>query len=442
MSTKQVGSCRIALFAVMIALGCGGSVLSGVGDGERPSVVVITLDQIVHPVSADYVVRGIHHANQIKADAVLIQLDTPGGLEQSMRDIVSAIIESGVPVITYVTPSGGRAASAGLFILIAGDVAVMAPGTHTGAAHPDILGGTQVSKTMEEKIRNDAAAYIRSIADKRQRNAKLAEEGVRESKSYTEKEALEGKLIDAVANTPRDIFAMFDGKTVRRFNDTTSLLHLANASTEPYSMTSRERFFSHILDPNIAFILAALGVLGLYIEFTHPGMIAPGVVGAIALVLALFAFHLLPINYTGVILIVLALVLFILEANVTSHGVLAAGGVVALVIGAVILVESPWPEGRIRLSTALGVALPLGVITVVLLRLAIAAQRSKAVTGSEGMIGAVGRAQTDIDPEGKALVHGEIWNARAEQEIPQGSRIRVRAIEGLTLLVEAKSDSD
>lgn len=442
MTTKLARRSRVAGFAAMIALGLGGGLLAGAGDQEAPRVVVLKLDQIVHPLSAEYVVRGIQHANQINADAILIQLDTPGGLEKSMRDVVGEIIKSGVPVITYVAPSGGRAASAGFFILLAGDIAVMAPGTHTGAAHPVILGGAQVSKTMEEKIRNDAAAYIRSIADKRQRNAKLAEEGVRESKSYTEKEALEGKLIDAVANTPRDIFAMFDGKTVRRFNDTTSLLHLANASTEPYSMTSRERFFSHILDPNIAFILAALGVLGLYIEFTHPGMIAPGVFGAIALVLALFAFHLLPINYTGVILIVLALVLFILEANIMSHGVLAVGGILALVIGALILIESPWPEARIHLSTALAVAVPLAVITVLLLRLAIAAQRSKAVTGMEGMVGAAGRAQTDIDPEGKVLVHGELWSARARDKIPANSRVQVRAMDGLTLLVEVKRDSE
>lgn len=418
-----------------------GAVPLRVRAATQPVVVVVNLDQMVQPVSAEYVVRGIRYANESGADAVLLELNTPGGLEKSMHEIVRAIIDSGVPVITYVMPSGGRAASAGFFILLAGDVAVMAPGTHAGAAHPVILGGAEISKTMETKIVNDAAAHIRSIADKRQRNSKLAEEGVLQSKSYTEKEALEGRLIDLVANTPRDIFAKLDGATIKRFNDTTTVLRVADARMEPYVMTPRERFFSRILDPNIAFILAAIGVLGLYIEFTHPGMIAPGVVGAIALVLALFAFHLLPINYTGVILIVLALALFVLEANVTSHGVLAGGGVVAMVIGALILVQSPWPEARIRLSTALGVALPLALITVILLRLALAAQRRKAVTGEAGMVDSIGVAQTDLNPEGKVLVRGEIWDARAQATIAKGTRVRVRGIDGLTLLVETKSDS-
>ncbi len=428
----------LALAVAFLVSGVG---LPGVRAESRPVVVVVKLDQIVHPVSADYVARGIRHANQIHAAAVLLDLDTPGGLESSTREIVQAIIDSGVPVIGYVAPSGSRAASAGFFILLAADVAVMAPGTHTGAAHPVVLSGAQISKTMEEKMRNDAAAYIRSIADERGRNAKLAEEGVRESKSYTEKEALEGKLIDAIANTPGDIFAKFDGQAIKRFNGTTSELHLADAMMEPYEMSRREEFFSRILDPNIAFLLAALGVLGIYIEFTHPGMIVPGVVGAIALVLALFAFHLLPINYVGVILIVLALALFILEANITSHGVLAAGGVVAMVIGALILVDSPWPGARIRLSTALGVTLPLAVITVILLRYALAAQRSKTVTGQQGMVDAPGVAQTDLDPQGKVLVRGELWDARATATILKGTRVRVRALEGLMLLVEAERDS-
>jgi len=419
-----------------------GGLAPGAGAPEtRPRVVVLTLDQMVHQVSAEYIIRGIKLANDTQADAVLLEMDTPGGLSNSMRAIIQAIFDSRVPVITYVAPSGSSAASAGFFILLAGDVAVMAPGTTSGAAHPVVIGGVQIGKTMEEKIENDAASYIRSIADKRGRNSKLAEEGVRQSRSFTEKEALEGSLIDAIAPSPQEVLAKFDGKTVKRVNDTTVVLHLANAILDPRPMTRRELLFSWIADPNIAFLLGAAGVACIYIEFTHPGLIAPGVVGAVSLVLALYAFNLLPINILGVLLILLAIGLFILEANVTSHGALAAGGIVAMVIGALILVDSPWPEARIRLSTALSVTLPLAAVIIILMRFALAAQRRKVVTGEAGMIDAVGVAQTDLDPEGKVMVRGEVWDARAQGKILKGTRVRVRGLDGLTLLVETKPDS-
>jgi membrane-bound serine protease (ClpP class) len=403
---------------------------------EQPRVVVIRLDMMIHQVSAEYVVRGIRYANEENADAVLLELNTPGGLMTSMREIIQAIFDSRVPVITYVAPSGGSAASAGFFILLSGDLAVMAPGTNTGAAHPVVLGGTDVGKTMGEKIENDAAAYIRSIAQKRGRNVVLAEEAVRKSSSFTDKEALDNRLIDAIASSPAEIFAKYDGKTIQRFNDTTTTLHLANAVIQPYSMTKLEAFLAWVANPNIAFILGALGVACLYIEFTHPGMVAPGVVGAISLVLALYAFNLLPINYAGALLILTALVLFALEAKLTSHGVLAAGGIVAMVLGALILIKSPWPEARIHLSTALSVALPLGFITIILVRYAVAAKLRKVVTGEQGMIGALGVAQSDLAPAGKIWIHGELWEARAAETIPQGTRVRVREMEGLTLVVE------
>ena len=442
MKTESSFTCRALVFSFILAFFIGGSGAPGARAEGRPVVVVVKLDQMVHHVSAGYVVRGIQHANDINAEAVLLELDTPGGLQNSMRSIIQSIFDSRVPVITYVTPSGGGAASAGFFILLAGDVAVMAPGTTTGAAHPVVIGGVNIGKTMETKIENDAAAYIRSIADKRGRNSKEAEQGVRESRSFTEKEALEDRLIDAVAATPQDIFTQFDGRAVRRIDDTETTLHLAGAVTEPFTMGSRERFFAWIADPNIAFLLGAIGLACLYIEFTHPGLIAPGVVGAVMVVMAMYAFNLLPINTLGVLLIILALVLFVLEANVTSHGALAAGGVVAMVIGAMILVDSPFPEARIRLSTALSVTLPLAIITVILLRFAIAAQRSKSVTGRQGMIDATGVAQTDLDPDGKVLVRGEIWDARSSQTIPKGTRIRVQSLDGLTLLVETRPESD
>lgn len=429
------------VFILGMALTAGGLALGRAAPAAPRRVVVLNLDRMVHQVSADYVIRGIRQANETQADAVLLELNTPGGLSNSMREIIQAILDSRVPVITYVAPSGGGAASAGFFILLAGDAVVMAPGTTTGAAHPVVIGGIEIGKTMEAKIENDAAAYIRSLADKRGRNSKLAEEGVRQSRSFTEKEALDGNLIDAIVATPEEILTKLDGKTVKRVNDTTVTLHLAGATLDPVPMGRRERLFAWIADPNIAFLLGALGLACLYLEFTHPGLIAPGVVGAVALILALYAFNLLPINILGVLLILLAIGLFILEANVTSHGVLAAGGVVAMVIGALILVDSPWPEARIRLSTALSVTLPLAAVVIILMRFALVAQRRKAVTGEAGMIDALGVARTDLDPEGKVMVRGEIWDARAQGKILKGTRVRVRGFDGLTLLVETKSDS-
>jgi membrane-bound serine protease (ClpP class) len=428
------------LLILALAVASGGAPLGRPAEA-RPRVVVLTLDEMIHQVSAEYLIRGIKLANETQADAVLIEMDTPGGLDKSMRDIIRSIFDSRVPVITYVAPSGARAASAGFFILLAGDAAVMAPGTTTGAAHPVVIGGVKIGKTMEEKIENDAASYMRSIADKRGRNAKLAEEGVRQSRSFTEKEALDNHLIDAIAATPQEVFAQLDGRTLKRVNDTSITLHLAGAVLVPHLMTRRERLFSWIADPNIAFLLGALGVACLYVEFTHPGLIAPGVVGAVSIVLALFAFNLLPINALGVVLILLALVLFALEVKITSHGALAAGGIVAMVIGALILVNSPWPEARIRLSTALGVTLPLAAITIILLRLVVAAKRRKEVAGEAAMIDATGVAQTDLDPLGKVLIRGEIWDAHATTKIPRGSRIRVRKIAGLTLEVEPVAES-
>ena len=406
----------------------------------RPTVVEINMNHMIQPVSAEYMLRGIRHANEINAAAVLIVLSTPGGLEKSLREMIKGMIESEAPVIVYVSPSGSRAASAGFFLLLAADVAVMAPGTNTGAAHPVLLGGQKIPEVMEKKIVNDTSAYIRSIASKRGRNVELAEEGVRESRSFTEKEALEGNLIDAVASSAEEIFEELDGKTIQRFDNGTTVMQVAGARVELYSMTRRERVLSRIVEPNIAFLLAALGVIGLYIEFTHPGLILPGVAGAISLVLALFAFNLLPINGTGVLLLVLAVVLFVLEAQIASHGILAAGGVISMIIGALILIDSPLPGAQIHLATALGVAIPMGIITVILLRAVLAAHRRKALTGDAGMIDARGVTQTELSLQGTVFVRGEIWNARSRGKIPKGASIRVKSMDGLTLVVEPLED--
>jgi membrane-bound serine protease (ClpP class) len=430
---------RTPLLAAAVCL----AAIPALAGGARPVVVEINLDGIVEPISAEYVEHGIAYANRIQANAILLELSTPGGLETSMRGIIQAILSSRVPVITYVYPSGSRAASAGFFILLSGDVAVMAPGTNTGAAHPVLMSGADVGKTEAAKIENDAAAYIRTIAQQRGRNVGLAEAGVRESKSYTDEEALHGHLIDAIAAAPADIFKEFDGRTTKHVNGSTATLHLSDARIEIYPMSSRQHFLSHLADPNLAFILGAIGAILLYLEFTHPGMVLPGIAGAILIVLALLGFELLPINYVGAILIILALVLFALEAHVTSHGLLAAGGIAAMLFGSLILIKSPWPGAHIHLGVSLGVTLPLAVITTVLLRAAILAKRQKSVTGAEGLLNEVGVARTDLLPLGKISVHGEIWDARAAVEkVPAGKAVRVRGVEGLTLVVEPVKESD
>jgi membrane-bound serine protease (ClpP class) len=406
-----------------------------------PTVVQINLDDIVHPVSADYVKDGLNHAKDINARAVVLRLDTPGGLIDSMRDIVEAILASPVPVVTWVGPVGSRAASAGFFILLAGDVAVMAPGTNTGAAHPVSGTGGQIDPVMETKIVNDATAYLRSYTARRGRNATLAEKGVTQSQSFTAEEALKENLVDAVIPDVQHIIEQYDGKQVRRINEQVTTLDLRGATVAVFEMTTRQRILSRVLDPNLAFILALLGLIGMYVEITHTGMILPGVVGAISLVLALFAFNLLPVNWAGVALILLAITLFVLEATVTSHGILALGGIVAMIAGALMLVQGPIPQLRIQLSTALAVTIPVAIITVFLVRLVYLSHQKKSIVGAEGMIGKEGVAKSDINPEGRVLVHGEYWNAQSEKPIPAGSRVRVRRVHGLKVEVEQMKET-
>jgi membrane-bound serine protease (ClpP class) len=404
--------------------------------GGRPVVVQIDLNDIVHPVSAAYVADGLKHAKDIGARAVILRLDTPGGLVDSMRSIVESILSSSVPVITWVGPNGTRAASAGFFILLAGDVAVMAPGTNTGAAHPVTATGQKIEDVMEKKIISDATAYIRSYTTKRNRNAQMAELGITESRSFTGDEALKDNLIDAVISDPQGIIEQYHGKEIRRFDGRPVTLDLRGATIERFEMTDRQKILSHVLDPNLALILALVGLVGLYLEVTHPGLIAPGVLGAICLILALYAFNMLPVSWAGALLILLAIVLFVLEATVTSHGILAIGGIIAMIAGGLMLVEGPIPQLRVRLSTTIGVALPFALITVVLVRLVYLSHRRKSIVGEEGMIGQVGVAKTDVHEEGKVLVRGEWWNASADRPIPAGAHVRVIKAHGLKIEVE------
>jgi membrane-bound serine protease (ClpP class) len=400
-----------------------------------PKAIAVNVDGVVHPVTTEIVGSAIALAKRENATILILRLNTPGGLMDAMRDTIAEIVSSPIPVVTYVAPSGVRSASAGFFLLEAGDVAAMAPGTNTGAAHPVAMGG-EMDAVMKEKVENDAAAYMRSICAKRGRNSAVAESAVRESKSFTETEALSQHLIDLIAPNDRALLQALDGRTVKRFDGSTATLHTAGAEIEEYEPSLRQIFVSAIADPNIALIILVIGALCIYIEFTSPGMIAPGVIGAIMVLLGLSALSVLPIDWLGAGLLLLAFTLFALEAKFTSHGVLAVGGAVSMVLGALMLIDSPLPEMRIHWTTAIGLALPFSAITVFLLSLAVRARRNKVETGAEGMIGQLGSAVTELSPEGKVFVHGEYWDAVSSRPAPAGVRVKVTAIDKLKLRVE------
>ncbi len=406
------------------------------GIASASSVIKIRLDDTIQPISDEYIGRAIEQARQTNADAVLIELSTPGGLVDSTRSIVEKMLASPVPVIVYVAPAGARAASAGFFILEAADVAAMAPGTNTGAAHPVNLGGEKMDDVMKQKVENDAAAFMRSFVGPRGRNVALAESAVRESKSWTDKEALDNHLIDYIASDQNDLFKQMDGKPIKRFDGKTVTLHLIGAQVVDLQMTVKQRILDFLLDPNIAFIVLAIGALALYAEFNHPGAIVPGVVGIVFILLALFALNLLPTRYAAFTLIMAAFVMFALEAKFATHGILGIAGIALMTIGGLLLVDGPIPEMRVKLWTALSVSVPLGVITVFLMSIALKARRNKVVTGQQGMIGTVGEARTDIDPEGKVFVLGELWNAHAPARVQMGEQVVVRKVDGLELEVE------
>ncbi|HET8549681.1 MAG TPA: nodulation protein NfeD [Bryobacteraceae bacterium] len=399
-----------------------------------PAVIAVSVDSIVHPVTVQIIENAMRQADRERAGFMLIRLNTPGGLMDATRRITAKLIASPVPVVTFVTPSGGRAASAGFFILEAGDIAAMAAGTNAGAASPVLL-GQQMDPVMRTKVENDASAALRTVVMKRGRNAELAEKAVREAKSFTETEALTARLIDIVARDENDLLAQLNGREVTRFDGRRQRLETQGARVIDYELRLRERIISAIADPNIAFLLLILGLLGIYTEFTNPGLIAPGVIGGIAFVLALSALSVLPVHWTGVVLLVLALALFILEAKFTSHGILGIGGAVAMVLGATLLVEGP-PEVRIRLSIALAVSVPFAAVTVFLATIAFRARENKVITGREGLIDAIGVARTALAPGGKIFVQGEYWDAVATRPVEAGARVRVTGIDGLRLRVE------
>ncbi len=367
--------------------------------GSPAEVLKIVVNDAIHPITEEYIGRALAEAERNKDQALLIELNTPGGLLESTRHIIEKILASPVPVIIYVTPGGSRAASAGFFILESADVAAMAPGTNTGAAHPVTLGGGKVDDVMKEKMENDAAALMRSVVAKRGRNVEVAESTVRQSKSFTEQEALSQKLIDYVAGSEQDLLRQMQGKTVKRFDGKAVTLSLAGEAIRPFDMTLKQRILAYIMDPNIAFILLAIGGLALYAEFNHPGAVVPGTVGVVFILLAVFALNLLPVRFAAVVLILSSFALFALEAKFAAHGVLAIGGIVTMVLGGLLLVDAPIPEMRVHLLTALAVSIPLGGITVFLMSIALKARANKVVTGAQGMVGANGNCPIGTFPE-------------------------------------------
>jgi membrane-bound serine protease (ClpP class) len=406
---------------------------------ESPTAIVAELDGIIHPIASEYIGEAITQADVSGVDVVVIVLRTPGGLVDSTRDIVSRMIASRAPVVVFVGPSGARAASAGFILTIAADVAVMAPGTHIGAAHPVSGPGQPTDTTTATKAAEDVAAYVRSLAEPRKRNVELASEAVLKSRAFTDSEALGASppLIDFVAQDVPELLRILDGRTVRRFDGRTVVVRTANAVIRTLEMSRRQQFLSAIAHPQIAYLLLTLGILGLTVELWNPGAIVPGVAGGVCLLLAFFALQVLPVNTTGVLLVGLGLGLLLLELKVPSFGALGIGGTASLVIGSVMMTRSV-PGVSVPLRVVVPMALSVAGISLFLGRLAIQAQRQPPVTGADALIGLPGRARTPLAPgvAGQIDVRGEIWRAESAVSLHAGDPVTVMAVNGLTLLVE------
>jgi membrane-bound serine protease (ClpP class) len=401
------------------------------------NVPVVKANDVINPIMAEFIIKNIEKAEKNQAELIIIQLDTPGGFDTSMRDIVKKISSSTIPVVVYVAPTGSRAASAGVFILLSAHIAAMAPGTNIGAAHPVAI-GEGMDETVAKKAENDAAAYIKSLAEKRGRNAEWAEKAVRESVSITENEALDLKVIDIVE---KDVYSLL--KTINGWTIETSAgnktLNTDDAVVEYIEMGLRHKILSLIGNPNVAYMLMLLGFYGIFFELTNPGSIFPGVLGALFLILAFYSFQTLPVNYAGLLLIILAIVLFILEIKITSYGLLTVGGLISLTLGSIMLFDSPFPFQRVSLE----VIIPAVVLTTIFFALTVAlviqAHRSRPTTGAEGLIGLEGQVKGNIDnSDGSVFVHGEIWKALSNEVIKKGEKVLVEKVDGLKLKVKKK----
>jgi membrane-bound serine protease (ClpP class) len=423
----------VAALALLLALA------PEVRAGQR--VVILTLSDSIQPASLRYLKRGLEVADSSGAAVTIVELDTPGGLLTSLRQMTTEITGARRPVVVYVTPAGAQAASAGFFLLMAADVAAMAPGTNAGAAHPVGAEGAELAKTIAEKITNDAAALIRSLATQRGRSPEWAEKAVRESASYTEREALEKKLIDVVANDRGELLKWLDGRTIKRFDERPEKLDTSAPEVVVVGPNAGDKLLSVIAHPNVAYLLLLLGLVGIYFELSHPGVILPGVLGGVAILLALFALSVLPVNYVGVLLILLGIGFFILEVKVASYGLLTVAGLVSFIFGSLMLVRSPFPALRVGLAIVLPTAVAVAFVVMFLLARVLRSHRRPPVTGAEGLVGEVGDVSLALDPVGKVFVHGEYWNAYARTPIPAGARVRVVRIDGKNLEVEPAGDS-
>ena len=417
-----------ATFAVIVTLLCSIPLPA--------RVLQVDVDGIISPVTSHIIASALTQARSEHADALLIRLSTPGGLMDATRDIVQQIFSSPIPVIVWTGPSGARAASAGFFLLEAGDVAAMAPGTNTGASHPVLSSGNAMDPVMKSKLENDAAALMRTITLHRARNQQAAEKTVRESSSYTDTEALDQHLIDLIAADPAALIHQLEGREITRFNGARQTLRFTDPRIDVYRPSFRERLLNAIADPNIALLILVLGVLGIYLEFSSPGLVAPGVGGAILVLLGLTALAMFPLDWLGGALMILGFSFFILEAKFATHGVLTTGGAIALAFGAMMLVDTNVPELRVRWTTAIGLAVPFALITSFLFSIAVRARRNKVVTGMEGMLGLTAIAVGELNPNGTVLVRGEYWSAQASTRVSASDVVRITGIDGLTLHVQ------
>jgi membrane-bound serine protease (ClpP class) len=399
----------------------------------------VAVKDIIHGVSARHIIRTIDKAAEVDAELVLIELGTPGGLYESTRDIIEAILASERPVVVYVAPAGAHAASAGFLITIAADVAAMAPGTNTGAATPVSGTGQQIEETLAKKIQSDAAAYTRSIAERRSRPPEIAEKAVTEAKSWTAQEALDAGLIDYIASSEGELLSKLEEKAIRRIDGSEVAVSTRAASVELQEMSTKDRILSVVANPNVAILLALIGFAALYLEFSNPGMVVPGVIGAISLLLAAFAFEILPVTAVGMLLLLVGFGLLVAEAFTPSFGALGVGGAISILFGALMLFEEqplPTPALEVSLSVILPVTIFFAVLVVVLGRKVVEAHRHVPVTGQEGLLGEIGTARTEIDRKGKIFVHGEYWDARAKERIAEGAKVKVVGIDGLVLDVK------
>ncbi len=410
------------------------ALVPGAWAGQR--VVILTLSDSIQPASLRYLERGLEVADSSGAELTIIDLNTPGGLLTSLRQMTTAITTARRPVVVYVTPTGAQAASAGFFLLMAADVAAMAPGTNAGAAHPVGSEGSELTKTMAEKVTNDAAALVRSLATQRGRSSEWAEKAVRESLSYTEREAVEKKLIDVVANDRAELLKWLNGRTVKRFDGRSETLDTSAPETVAVDPNAGDRLLSVIAHPNIAYLLLLLGVVGIYFELSHPGVVLPGVLGGVALLLALFALSVLPVNYVGVLLILLGIAFFVLEVKVASYGLLTVAGLVSFVLGSLMLVRSPFPALRVGLAVVLPTAVAVAFVVIFLLSRVLRSHRQRPITGAEGLLGEIGEVAAALEPDGKVFVHGEYWDAHARSPLRVGEQVRVVRVDGKHLEVE------